>query len=119
ATREKTNPATDPSATGPEPTQPETRTPEEVNHPAHPAPAVKGNDLQERRAEPVKRPSIPPIPGIAALALPPGATPPQPPRPAVEEPPEKLIPAEASYTVQLGAFSSEEKANALITKLTA
>ncbi|MBF0126430.1 MAG: SPOR domain-containing protein [Magnetococcales bacterium] len=58
----------------------------------------------------------PPLPTINPAALS-GNKPP--PKPEEEEKPEKPLPAEGGYTVQLGAFSSEEKASALVAKLSA
>ncbi|MEO5347617.1 MAG: SPOR domain-containing protein, partial [Magnetococcus sp. YQC-9] len=56
-------------------------------------------------------------PGPTTFNLPTAGMPPPQPRPPAEEPADKSVTPEGSYTVQLGAFSTEEKANALIAKL--
>ncbi|MBF0190137.1 MAG: SPOR domain-containing protein [Magnetococcales bacterium] len=109
-------PETPPPATTP---KVDVRIPEELTRPAHSPAVVKPHDGTDPRNEPARNHKPPaPIPGLSALTQAAGAgTPPPPPRPTTEETPEKTVPSETAYTVQLGAFSSEEKANTLISKL--
>ncbi|MBF0272012.1 MAG: SPOR domain-containing protein [Magnetococcales bacterium] len=106
-------PAPAPTSTAP---KVEVKIPEELTRPANSPAVVKPHDGMDRRNEPSKNKPPVPIPGLTAQV--PGAnTPPPPPRPGPEESPEKSGATENGYTVQLGAFSSEEKANTLIGKL--
>nr|CAX83888.1 uncharcterized protein [uncultured bacterium] len=108
----------------------EVKIPEALTKHAHPASAAKPGDARTEapRAEAPKAPSRPPpmpVPGAPmqppgpATFNPPTGMPPPPPRPSADEAPEKPLAGDNSFTVQLGAFSSEEKANALIARLAA
>ncbi|MBF0628494.1 MAG: SPOR domain-containing protein [Magnetococcales bacterium] len=108
-----------PLATAPAgPLKVDPRVPEDVARMVNQTSPVKLREGGDPRAEPARNKPAPAIPGLAALTAPPG-TPPPPPKPPVEETADKATPAEGSYHVQLGAFSTEEKAGTLIAKLAA
>ncbi|NGZ06481.1 MAG: SPOR domain-containing protein [Magnetococcales bacterium] len=109
------------AATPSQETKPEPRNMEEVLRSATP-PQVKPLDGPAEHKPDIAK-SRPPIPGLAALAQTPAtaSTPLPPPKPPLEESQtqDKATPAEGNHSVQLGAFSSEEKAAGLIAKLAA
>ncbi|MBF0418356.1 MAG: SPOR domain-containing protein [Magnetococcales bacterium] len=93
----------------------------------HPDARPSSKPVAEARSEAPKAAPKPPVMPPPGVPQPPGPTtfnppmagmPPPPPRPPADEPSVTKPGAEESgYSVQLGAFSSEEKANALIARL--
>ncbi|MBF0261704.1 MAG: SPOR domain-containing protein [Magnetococcales bacterium] len=92
----------------------------------HPDTGSGARPAAEARAEPPKAqartapmppPGVPQIPGPNTFNPSAVGMPPPPPRPPVEDPATKPAAEEGGHTVQLGAFSTEEKANALIARL--
>ncbi|GAB0058158.1 hypothetical protein SIID45300_02502 [Candidatus Magnetaquicoccaceae bacterium FCR-1] len=124
------------SETKPAPTPSNVTTPHvEVKIPEalmkHPEAGNGAKPTAETRAEPPKAqtrtahlppPGMPQIPGPTTFNPPPAALsnagmPPPPPRPPTEDAATRPAAEEGGHTVQMGAFSTEEKANALIARL--